>query len=119
MSHNFEIFVIPNKAWRLKEGYGWERWGDKCGATGETVVVQLWWYNPNDSRGVDNTVRARGDGHEVISEYIPASWIADLKEGESKELTFSGGTVKVTAKQRNGRYSRFGNFEDVVAMVTA
>lgn len=119
MSH-FEIFVVPNSAWTLNTGYDWERWAEKCpNLSGEEKMVQLWWFNPNDSRGVDNTVCHYGDGHEVISEYVPASWISDLKEGESKVLTFNGGKVTVTANQTSFRYRRFGNFEDVVTMVTA
>lgn len=120
MSHSFQIFVVPNSAWTLNSGFDWKRLAKKLpNVSGEEKMVQLWWFNPNDSAGVDNTVCHFGDGHEIISEYVPASWIADLKEGESKVLTFNGGKVTVTANQRSYRYGHFGNFEQVVAKVTA
>lgn len=115
MSH-FEIFVVPNSAWTLNTGYDWERWAEKCpNVSGEEKMVQLWW----SSEDADNVTAHKGPGYEIVSEFVPASWVSDLKEGESKVLTFNGGTVTVKANQSGSRYRGFGNFEDVVAMVTA
>lgn len=117
---HFQIFIVPNSAWTLQEGYDWERWAEKCpNVTGAEKMVQLWWFNPTDSKGVDNSVCHRGDGHGIISEYVPASWLEGLNEGESRTLTFRGGDVKVTANQSSYRYRRFGNFEEVLSQVLA
>lgn len=114
----FQIFIIPNGAWTLNTGFGWERLAKKLpNVSGEEKMVQLWWFNPTDSKGVDNSVCHRGDGHEIISEYVPASWLEGLNEGESRTLTFRGGDVKVTANQLDYRYRRFGKFEEALSQV--
>lgn len=117
-AHSFQVFIVPNRAWVLGSGYEWQELSAELGDVSELEkMVQLWWFNPSDSKGRDNTCAHRGDGHEIISEYVPASWLADLKEGESKVLSFPKGDVAVTANQSDFRYRRFGNFEDVLALV--
>ena len=111
---HFQIFIVPNSLWKLNTGFQWEELAEELGdVSGEEKMVQIWWFNPSDSKGKDNTTAHRGDGHEIISEYIPVSWIADLKEGESKELQFPEGTVTVTANQSSFRYRNHGTFHEL------
>ena len=115
----FTIFIVPNPAINQTvdpnpHAFLCKKNKDKFDANGEDLV-QLWW----SSEDSDNVTAHRGAGHAIVSEYVPVSWIADLKEGESKELQFKGGTVTVVANQLDYRYRSFGKFEEVLARVTA
>ena len=115
----FTIFIVPNPAINKTvdpNPYAFvaKLNQNKFDANGEDLV-QLWWYSDESN----NVTAHRGPGHEVVSEYVPASWIADLKEGETRELTFKGGSVTVKANQLNFRYKWAGPFEKAFARVTA
>ena len=101
-------------------------------------LVELWWTERSDDEDhCDNLCRhtfefSDENGNIVKTarldcEHIPHKWLKNLKEGETMELIVpivtmtSGYTAKVSvrANQKDYRYGRFGNFEEVVSDVCA
>ena len=116
MSLKANIFVIPNSLSTLDRfpGFSQEKIMAKCdGVLPDDLLVQLWYTG----EGVDNWCShdyGKGGKGWVVSEFVPARWIKDLKEGETVTWSLPRGEVTVTANQLGYRYKRFGRFEDVV-----
>ena len=106
-----------------------------------TKLIQVWWHS-DESFGSDNMYRhgnsAIGtDGKEYrfkidTPEYMPLSMISNVKEGDCRILWVpvkiygceheevdidATAELEMTFQQKEYRYERFGNFEDVVKYV--
>lgn len=142
---NGEMFIVPNK---ISYPAGWLSGSDlqlMCENARNNGVeyvegmpmIQVWLVVPGMSNNAgDHGINVTEDVRVSLNRYatlIPAPVLEKVNEGDSVELTFSGisrdcvketkedcmVTMNVVAKQRDYRYRRFGDFDEVYNKVVA
>jgi hypothetical protein len=91
--------------------------------------IQLWFVDPEEAKITgDSNLKDHGSfsmvpeisngEYTLLQENFPAFLFKDKCEGDVVEFTLCGVSFKVTLKQCEYRYARFGKFEDAFRHVT-
>lgn len=140
------MFVIPNPGVSINSLCCWQERYKKSAEINNVDIsdddewIELWFHSEElDSENIcdHGFCYSNDDGINVrvcagAHNHIPAKVLDNIKEGETIEWNFEAPshkrgseeepqsvllTLNLTAQQKGYRYSRFGNFEDVVKLV--
>jgi len=126
-----DIFIVPNTAPRLGEVLSeFARSAitadlAECGLKPAGRLVEVWYTSPDCGNWTDHVwdlhpefTGGREDGGVSSPGRLPEHVLWGVKEGDEIVLNFSGKELRLTAKQLNYRYRRFGKFEEVFEKLT-
>lgn len=130
------VFIVPNHAGPLSEfgkKYDGQRMVDTAAANGKEFnpdadsVIQVW-LHAEESLGCDNLsdhyFEYEGENYRLYANILPASLFTGMMEGDEREMLIPIRSqseeeerkyfrLLVKAAQRQYRYRRFGDFQDV------
>jgi len=124
-----DVFVIPNLAFRLCDDIAESTRDDirtSLANVGIEVsdteeLVQVWYRSAECDNWACHPWKAfpKFFGSHGIPERLPLGLLKEVKEGDTLEMQWVGGpTIVITAAQLEGRYARFGRFEEVLEKIT-